>query len=104
MIAALPSSFLMLIILIDSYLGRTCHGARPLATAQPLFPGQAIWSNGSRSENGRCGAGLTWQEPGGAWKALSRNMNTRPPYRMFGYFDLFGVGHALSVSQTPRTH
>lgn len=43
-------------------------GPEALAVAQSLSPGLAIWSDGSRLENGRCGAGLAWQEPGGTWK------------------------------------
>jgi len=40
-------------------------GPEALAATQSLSPGLAIWSDGSRLENGRCGAGLAWQEPGG---------------------------------------
>ncbi|ODM14581.1 hypothetical protein SI65_09926 [Aspergillus cristatus] len=43
-------------------------GPEALAAAQSLSPGLAIWSDGSRLENGRCGAGIAWQEPGGTWK------------------------------------
>jgi len=39
-----------------------------LAAAQSLSHGLAIWSDGSKLENGRCEAGLAWQEPGGTWK------------------------------------
>ncbi|ODM16943.1 hypothetical protein SI65_07341 [Aspergillus cristatus] len=42
-----------------------------LAAAQSLPPGLAIWSDGSRLENGRCGAGIAWQEPGGPGQALA---------------------------------
>lgn len=43
-------------------------GPEALAAAQALSSGLAIWSDGSSLENGRCGVGLAWQEPGGAWK------------------------------------
>jgi len=39
-------------------------GPEALAAAQTLSPGLAIWSDGSRLENGRCGAGLTWKTQG----------------------------------------
>jgi ribonuclease HI len=43
-------------------------GPEALAAAQSPPPGLAIWSDGPRLENGRCGAGIAWQEPGGIWK------------------------------------
>ena len=43
-------------------------GPEVLAAVRSLFPGLAIWSDGSRLENGRCGAGIIWQELGGTWK------------------------------------
>ena len=54
---------------VASFPGRIelLPGPEALAAAQTLSPGLAIWSDGSRLENGRCGAGLAWQKPG-AWK------------------------------------
>src|SRR5699024_8714519 len=43
-------------------------GPEALAAAQSLFPELTIWSNGSRLENGGCGAGIAWQASRGAWK------------------------------------
>jgi ribonuclease HI len=42
-----------------------------LIAARAMQPGNAIWSDGSRLENGRSGAGIAWQEPCGEWKARS---------------------------------
>jgi ribonuclease HI len=39
-----------------------------LEAAQRAQPGLALWSDGSRLENGRVGAGVAWQNPDGAWK------------------------------------
>jgi len=51
----------------SQFLGRIeiPPGPEALAATQSLSSGLAIWSDGSRLENGRCGAGLAWQEPGG---------------------------------------
>jgi ribonuclease HI len=38
------------------------------AAAQTIQPGQALWSDGSRLENGRSGAGVAWQDFQGSWK------------------------------------
>ncbi|ODM15130.1 hypothetical protein SI65_09369 [Aspergillus cristatus] len=67
-------------------------GPEALAAAQSLPPGLAIWSDGSRLENGRCGAGLAWQEPGGTWKTQGL-----PLGRGYEVFDaeLLGVVRAL---------
>ena len=35
-------------------------GPEALAAAQSLSPGLAIWSDGSRLENGRCGTAFAW--------------------------------------------
>src|SRR5699024_4950927 len=43
-------------------------GPETLAAAQSLSPELTIWSDGSRLESGRCGAGIAWQESRGAWK------------------------------------
>src|SRR5699024_2212999 len=43
-------------------------GPEALTAAQSLSPGLAIRSDGARLINGRCGAGIAWQEPGGTWK------------------------------------
>ncbi|OKP10339.1 hypothetical protein PENSUB_4256 [Penicillium subrubescens] len=42
-----------------------------LTAARTIQPGSAIWSDGSRLENGRSGAGIAWQEPCGEWRARS---------------------------------
>ena len=43
-------------------------GPEALAAAQSLSPRLAIWSDGSRLENGRYRAEIAWQEPGRSWK------------------------------------
>ena len=65
-----------------------------LAAAQSLA-GLAVWSDGSRLENGRCGAGIAWQEPGKAWKI--QGISLGKGYEVFDA-ELHGVVQALQVS------
>lgn len=39
-----------------------------LEAAQGDHPGLSLWSDGSRLDNGRLGAGIAWQNPQGAWQ------------------------------------
>lgn len=70
-------------------------GPEALAAAQSLSPGLEIWSDGSRLENGRCGAGIAWQEPGGAWKM--KGIPLGKGYEIFKA-ELFGVVQELQVA------
>ena len=63
---------------------------------QSPTPGLAIWSDGSRLENGRCGAGPAWQEPGGAWKTWGIPLGKG--HEVFDA-ELFGVVQALQVAE-----
>jgi len=67
-----------------------------LAAAQSLSHGLAIWSDRSRLKNGRCGAGLAWQEPGGTWKTQGFSLG-----RGYEVFDaeLLGVVRALQAAE-----
>jgi len=71
-------------------------GPEALAEAQYLSHELAIWSDGSRLENDRCGAGLAWQEPGGTWK-----IQGFPSGRGYEVFDaeLLGVVRVLQVAE-----
>ncbi|KKA16155.1 reverse transcriptase, partial [Rasamsonia emersonii CBS 393.64] len=40
-----------------------------IQAAQRARPGLTLWSDGSRLENGRTGAGIAWQNPQGAWQS-----------------------------------
>ena len=71
-------------------------GQEALAAAQSLSPGLAIWSDGSRLENGRCGTGLAWQEPGGAWK--TKGIPLGKGYEVFDA-ELLGVVQALQLAR-----
>src|SRR5699024_9400819 len=62
---------------------------------QSLSCGLTIWSDGSRLENGRCGAGLAWQEPGGAWK--TQGIPLGKGHEVFDA-ELLGVVQALQVA------
>ncbi|KAJ5453717.1 uncharacterized protein N7458_004673 [Penicillium daleae] len=42
-----------------------------LTAARTMQPGHAIWSDGSRLENGRSGAGIAWQETSEEWRTRS---------------------------------
>ncbi|KAJ5910757.1 uncharacterized protein N7473_000060 [Penicillium subrubescens] len=42
-----------------------------LTAARTMQSGSAIWSDGSRLENGRSGAGIAWQELFGEWRIRS---------------------------------
>ncbi|OJJ81116.1 uncharacterized protein ASPGLDRAFT_60433 [Aspergillus glaucus CBS 516.65] len=53
-------------------------------------------SDGSRLENGRRGAEIAWQEPGGAWK--TRRFPLGKGYEVFDA-ELLGVVQALQVAQ-----
>ena len=53
-------------------------------------------SDCSRLENGRCGAEIAWQEPGGAWK--TRGFPLGKGYEVFDA-ELLGVVQALQVAQ-----
>ncbi|KAE8394191.1 hypothetical protein BDV23DRAFT_17634 [Aspergillus alliaceus] len=66
-----------------------------LAAAQSLSPGLEIWSDGSRLEKGRCGAGIAWQEPGGAWK--TKGIPLSKGYEVFDA-ELRGVVQELQVA------
>ncbi|ODM21420.1 hypothetical protein SI65_02263 [Aspergillus cristatus] len=70
-------------------------GPEALAAAQSLSPRLAIWSDGSRLENGRCGAGIAWQEPGGTWK--TQGIPLGKGYEVFDA-ELCGVVQALWVA------
>jgi hypothetical protein len=39
-----------------------------LRQAMAPYKGLTMWSDGSRLENGRTGAGIAWLEPSGTWK------------------------------------
>lgn len=67
-----------------------------LAVAQGLPPGLVTWSGGSRLENGRCEAGLVWQEPEHTWK--TRGFPLGKGYEVFDA-ELFGVVQALQVAR-----
>ena len=41
---------------------------KALDAAQAICPKRAIWSDGSRLEDGKVGAGIAWQDSGGIWK------------------------------------
>ncbi|ODM15132.1 hypothetical protein SI65_09371 [Aspergillus cristatus] len=69
-------------------------GPEALAAVQSLSPGLAIWSDGSRLENGRCGAGLAWQEPG-SWK--TQGFPLGKGYEVFDA-ELLGVVQALQLA------
>ena len=69
-------------------------GPEALAAAQSLS-GLAIWSDGSRLENGRCGAGIAWQEPGGTWN--TRGIPLGKGHEVFDA-ELFGVVQAFQVA------
>jgi hypothetical protein len=71
-------------------------GPDALVAAQALPPAQVIWSDGSRLENGRCGAGLAWQEPGGVWK--TREFPLGKGHEVFDAA-LLGVVQALQVAR-----
>ena len=53
------------------------------------------WSDGSRLDNGKCGAGIAWQEPEGAWKG--RGFPLGKGYKIFDA-ELLGVVQALQVA------
>ncbi|ODM15198.1 hypothetical protein SI65_09437 [Aspergillus cristatus] len=69
-------------------------GPEALAAVQSLSPGLAIWSDRSRLENGRCGAGLAWQEPG-SWK--TQGFPLGKGYEVFDA-ELLGVVQALQLA------
>ena len=70
-------------------------GSEALAAAQSHLPRLAIWSDGSRLENGRCGAWLAWQEQGGAWK--TQGFPLGKGHEVFDA-ELLGVVQALQVA------
>jgi len=70
-------------------------GPEALAAAQSLSSGLAIWSDGSRLENGRCGAGIAWQEAGVAWK--TKEIPLGKGQEVFEA-ELLGVVRALQVA------
>ena len=71
-------------------------GPEAIVAAQSLTPGLAVWSDGSRLENGKCGAGLAWQEPGGAWKTQKAPLGKG--HEVFDA-ELLGVVQALRVAE-----
>ena len=64
--------------------------------AQAIQPGQAIWSDGSRLENGRCGAGIAWQDSQGTWR--SRGFPMGLGQEVFDA-ELLGVLQALKIAK-----
>ena len=71
-------------------------GQEALAAVQSLSPGLAIWSDGSRLENGRCGVGIAWQEPGGTWKTRGYSLGKGC---QVSDAELLGVVRALQVAE-----
>ena len=71
-------------------------GPEALAAAQSLPPELAIWSDGSRLENGKSGAGIAWQEPGGTWR--TRGFPLGKGYEVFDA-ELLGVVRALQLAE-----
>ncbi|ODM14623.1 hypothetical protein SI65_09968 [Aspergillus cristatus] len=71
-------------------------GPEALAAAQSLPPELAIWSDGSRLENGKSGAGIAWREPGGTWK--TRGFPLGKGYEVFDA-ELLGVVRALQLAE-----
>ncbi|ODM18007.1 hypothetical protein SI65_06795 [Aspergillus cristatus] len=71
-------------------------GPEALAAAQSLPPELAIWSDGSRLENGKSGAGIAWQEPGGTWK--TRGFPLGKGCEVFDA-ELLGVVQALQLAE-----
>ncbi|KAI9034952.1 ribonuclease H family protein [Aspergillus affinis] len=67
-----------------------------LGAAQAIFPGQVIWSDGSRSEKGRTGAGVAWKSPEGVWK--TRIFPLGKGYEVFDT-ELLGVVRALQIEK-----
>ncbi|ODM18571.1 hypothetical protein SI65_06443 [Aspergillus cristatus] len=74
----------------------TIQTTKALAAAKSLSPGLVIWSDGSRLENGRCGAGLAWQEPGGTWK--TREFPLGKGHEVFDA-ELLGAVQAVQVAE-----
>ncbi|ODM18159.1 hypothetical protein SI65_06030 [Aspergillus cristatus] len=71
-------------------------GPEALVAAQSLPPELAIWSDGSRLENGKSGAGIAWREPGGTWK--TRGFPLGKGYEVFDA-ELLGVVRALQLAE-----
>ena len=71
-------------------------GPEALAAAQSLPPELAIWSDGSRLENGKSGAGTAWQEPGGTWRTWGFPLGKG--YEVFDA-ELLGVVRALQLAE-----
>ena len=69
--------------------------AEALAAARALPSELVTWSDGSRLENGKCRAGIAWQEPDGAWKA--RGFPLGKGYEVFDA-ELLSVVQALQVA------
>ena len=70
-------------------------GPEALAAAQTFSPGLVIWSDGSRLENGRCGAGLAWQEAG-SWRTQGFPLGKG---REVFDAELLGVVQALQLAE-----
>ena len=68
-----------------------------IRAAQIIPPDRAIWSDGSRLESGRTGAGIAWQEPSGEWKTRSYPMGKG---REVFDAELLGVVQALRAALT----
>jgi ribonuclease HI len=67
-----------------------------LAAALAIQSDQAIWSDGSRLENGRTGAGVAWQDPNGTWK--TRGFPLGSGHEVFDA-ELLGVIQALRIAK-----
>ncbi|KAJ5527903.1 hypothetical protein N7513_012062 [Penicillium frequentans] len=66
-----------------------------LSAARIIPPSRAIWSDGSRLESGRTGAGIAWQEPSGEWETRSYPMGKG---REVFDAELLGVVHAIRAA------
>jgi ribonuclease HI len=69
---------------------------KAITQAKAPYEGLSIWSDGSRLDNGRTGAGFAWQDYSGAWK--SKEIPLRQEKEVFDA-ELVGVYKALEIAK-----
>lgn len=72
---------------------------KALEAAQTIDPNRTIWSDGSRLENGRSGAGIAWKDAQRGWK--SRGFPLGKGQEVFDA-ELLGVVQALQLAKKIR--
>jgi len=72
---------------------------KALETGRSQLEGLVLWSDGSRLENGKCGAGVAWQKDTGEWQSQGLSLG-----RGVEVFDaeLTGVCEALKMANSMR--